>query len=480
MDGTYLLLVIFILHCVLFFLDLIFKSCCHLPYIYFMQGTGLEVSFLRLQWHTTALNRVFQQMSNWRPQMLAVWFSVGVIVSLLLMPVAAFLVLRGLFGQGPHKEGSPDQPSGLVLEPVVPGVNLPLSQVGNYMAALAIGGVLHEFGHALAAGREGVSVLGCRAHLILVLPVAAVEISTQRLNSLATWRRLRILCAGVWHNVVLSLLALLILYALSHSHLYRLDEGVAVTKVDPNSGVAGPAGLSYADHVTGVNYCTVHDKSSFRSCLHRIAKQPQIDFCVPSSILKEKRDIDKSCCSPDLSNHLCFLSENDSRWCLRARDVVEASKQKTSDSLCQAGLVSVRPQMGEAAVNGTRLVVIQRSNSQRPPVLFLGTPAELYQTVEISNWVPSVPYLSPHCPEMLYNCFSYLAALSAGLALLNLLPCYGFDGQHIFQALSEAALAWCGVRSASVASTVSAGFTAVGTSCLLAWLFSAFWKIIPA
>jgi S2P endopeptidase len=132
----------------------------------------------------------------------------------------------------------------------VPGVNLPMSQLGNYMTALAVGGILHELGHALAAGRyktnqileaiisnccfsrEGIAILGCRAHLIIMLPVAAVEISTQRLNSLPSWRRLRILCAGVWHNVVLSLVALMLLYAISHSPLYKLDQGVVVTSVD--------------------------------------------------------------------------------------------------------------------------------------------------------------------------------------------------------------------------------------------------------
>jgi membrane-associated protease RseP (regulator of RpoE activity) len=61
---------------------------------------------------------------------------------------------------------------------------------------------------------------------------------------------------------------------------------------------------------------------------------------------------------------------------------------------------------------------------------------------------------------------------------LNLLPCYGFDGQHIFNLLSELALGACGVRSPTVTSTVAAGFTAVGTGCLLAWLFTAVRKLI--
>ncbi|XP_059474280.1 membrane-bound transcription factor site-2 protease [Neocloeon triangulifer] len=483
MDGTYLLIGIIVLHCVLFFLDVLFKSCCHLPYVYFVQKTGLEVSFLRLHWHTTAFNRLFQQWSNWRPRLLAFWFSLGVIVSLPLMPVAAFLVLRGLFGS--ILDGSKDKPSGFELEPVVPGINLPMSQLGNYMTALAIGGILHEFGHALAAGREGISILGCKAHLIVVLPVAAVEISTQRINSLATWRRLRILCAGVWHNVVLSLLALMLLYAISHSHLYKLDQGVVVTSVDPNSGVAGPSGLLYGDHITGLNHCKVQDKVSYRNCLYKAAKQSQTDYCVPVSFTNRNTQTttDTPCCSGEMLQHLCFHNRNKAgetaRWCMQVREVVEASIPKQSDEGCPEGSVSLTPLMEPSALNGTRLVVIKRSNLKKPSVLFLGLPSELYHTVEISNWLPAASYLSPQYPEMFYNFFSYLAALSAGLALLNMLPCYGFDGQHIMFLLSEVVLGWCGVRSSTITSMVAGGFTAVGTSCLLAWLFTAICKIIP-
>jgi ABC-type phosphate transport system permease subunit len=78
---------------------------------------GIEVSFLRLQWHTTALNRVFQQWSKWKPQLQAAWFSVGVIVSLMLMPMAAFLMLRGLLGS--VSEEYNEKSTGFKLEPVV-------------------------------------------------------------------------------------------------------------------------------------------------------------------------------------------------------------------------------------------------------------------------------------------------------------------------------------------------------------------------
>lgn len=78
-------------------------------------------------------------------------------------------------------------------------------------------------------------MLGCGAQLLLMLPVASVDLSTQRLAALPAWRRLRVLCAGVWHNVVLALLALLLMRALSHSPAYSLGHGVSITHVSPVS-----------------------------------------------------------------------------------------------------------------------------------------------------------------------------------------------------------------------------------------------------
>jgi hypothetical protein len=92
------------------------------------------------------------------------------------------------------------------------------------------------------------------------------------------------------------------------------------------------------------------------------------------------------------------------RWCLRAREVVEAAGAKTG-SVCPDNHISLTPQMDASSPNGTRLTVIHRSNTKEPAVLFHGSPSELHQAVEISNWVPTASYLSPYGPELLYNSF---------------------------------------------------------------------------
>lgn len=191
----------------------------------------------------------------------------------------------------------------------------------------------------------------------------------------------------------------------------------------------GPAGLFPGDHLVSLDHCLVRDKSSWRSCLYKTAKQAQTDFCLPATFLNEKlhKALDVPCCSAEMSSHLCFTGKNLSgvnlrslsisfiqqpylkrrfvhRWCLRAREVVEAAGTK-SGSACSENQVSLTPQMDATSPNGTRLTVIHRSNTKEPSVLFLGSPSELHHAVEISNWVPTASYLSPYGPELLYNSF---------------------------------------------------------------------------
>lgn len=104
------------------------------------------------------------------------WFNVGVLVALVLMVLAAGLLAMSLFAQLTRP---PDQQ---ILTPVVrhdamggsstrhhntatqhtqhtqqsttqlPGVNLPVNQLAYFFVALAVAGIVHEFGHAIAAG----------------------------------------------------------------------------------------------------------------------------------------------------------------------------------------------------------------------------------------------------------------------------------------------------------------------------------------
>ena len=64
-----------------------------------------------------------------------------------------------------------------MLQPVVPGLNLPASQLLHYTASLGLASVLHEAGHALAAHTAHIRTLG--AGLMVMVGREGIRVSTK-------------------------------------------------------------------------------------------------------------------------------------------------------------------------------------------------------------------------------------------------------------------------------------------------------------
>lgn len=62
--------------------------------------------------------------------------------------------------------------------------------------------------------RQRVHVKGFGIFLLILYPGAFVDIATDQLLSLSAWQQLRIFCAGVWHNFVIAVVALVVLVCL--------------------------------------------------------------------------------------------------------------------------------------------------------------------------------------------------------------------------------------------------------------------------
>lgn len=112
----------------------------------------------------------------------------------------------------------------------MPGVNLPVNQLGFYLLTLLVCVVLHEAGHAMAALRERVRIHGFGFFLLGIYPGAYVDISDTDLNSLSPMRQLKIYSAGVWHNGVIVILSILCFYGLPWilSPAYVVNQGVGI------------------------------------------------------------------------------------------------------------------------------------------------------------------------------------------------------------------------------------------------------------
>ena len=96
----------------------LFQSCCHYPYLSFLKNTGLELNFMIVKCFTTFLNRPLQKWGIWRPRFLHLWFSMGTILSITLLPIAIFLLARSFITELMQKTSS-DESSSIILEPVV-------------------------------------------------------------------------------------------------------------------------------------------------------------------------------------------------------------------------------------------------------------------------------------------------------------------------------------------------------------------------
>ncbi|KAI8374823.1 hypothetical protein BD560DRAFT_327402 [Blakeslea trispora] len=198
-----------------------------------------------------------------------------------------------------------------------------MSHIGYYLIALAVCGLFHEAGHAIAAYSQGISIQSSGMFILYLYPGAFVNISDQSLQSLNAFKQLRIICAGVWHNLVLYLFAFfslagglkLFLLLLGWQSLEGLG-GVSVVQIRGNSPLAPhlpPSTMIYQLDDTPLT-ANIDD---WNAHLFVAEGRHQLDqgFCVPSSAFS--KDYGTACC--DISDRYPFgQSDNTSIACFES------------------------------------------------------------------------------------------------------------------------------------------------------------------
>lgn len=124
--------------------DRFLQSCMHYPYEAFLNGTGLTIKPFRIQWYTTALNRITIKWAHTYPRLFTISFDIGVFSSFFLLPVVLlwqmkpYIVdaLQSMRSTGPTTPAdSSNRNGGVQLELMLPGVNLPLDEISYYAIA---------------------------------------------------------------------------------------------------------------------------------------------------------------------------------------------------------------------------------------------------------------------------------------------------------------------------------------------------------
>uniref|UniRef100_A0A7S1TQ45 Endopeptidase S2P n=1 Tax=Erythrolobus australicus TaxID=1077150 RepID=A0A7S1TQ45_9RHOD len=172
-----------------------------------------------------------------------------------------------------------------LMAPLVPGVNLPHSQIVYVLLALLISVVLHEAGHALAAGVEDLRVTSVGGFFALIFPGAFVQIDG--LEQINVRRQLKVYCAGAWHNVVVAALCAVLVVALPVllAPLYVKHKGSVVISVPRGSALS--SFLSVGDVVGSIGHNPTPDRESFAHALaHLKFVNESRGFCMAPGFVR--------------------------------------------------------------------------------------------------------------------------------------------------------------------------------------------------
>jgi S2P endopeptidase len=424
--------ILIIFYLMIAFFDYFFKSCMHLPYKNLLKFSGLDIKLFRISWQTTYFNRLIGRISRRFPNFNKTSYLLGVYFTILLFPIAIFLLVSSLFptaSQQTNNVSSGENEGVGKMEILLPGVNLPLQHIGYYITALLICSVLHEAGHGIAAYLEDVTVLGFGLHLMLIIPIASTEIDTLQMRHLNVWKKLKIFSAGIWHNFLLAAFSygLLLLLPVLLSPLYSTDNAVFITNIQKNSPVRGEKGLYIGDSITLINGCRVKSENDFEECLRKsIENHPA--YCVSEDFVRENEESDQeirhdqngliSCCPEGEAAVNCFENLSDDSddhhlqyFCLNIRRTVEhskdycqATKECPQQTFCIKSLIS----------NSSTILHIKRKNRQIDFVYF-GHPIDVLRSIEISKFVPKTKVINPWLGDAIVMLLKYIIVFSSGL-----------------------------------------------------------------
>ncbi|XP_035767230.1 membrane-bound transcription factor site-2 protease [Neolamprologus brichardi] len=409
--------------CAVYLADTLLRSSVthRINYESWLASRGLMLSPFHVRWQTTMFNRLFAYCARINPRALYMWFNSGLVFGIAAMLGSVVLLIRTL--QQTIAQMTTDNPrigDQQTLQVVVPGVNLPTSQLAYFFIALLLSGVIHELGHAVAALREQVRVNGFGMFVFVVYPGAFVDLFTTHLNLISPAQQLRIFCAGVWHNFVLCLaaLAFLFLLPLLLFPMYATGAGALVTEV-----VQVSASVS---HIRVVLY--------FPS-----VSLPPVAF--------KRLDGTMDCCSNNSLTDLCFSyikpqgrsSREREYACMPVRKMVTGTRVCHTDDDCAAHSHTASICVTPSLENQTRFIRV--THPPNTHMLFVGYPPHLQYAVSLTNFVPRFGFLHLDLPVFLETFCKYVVSLSGALAVVNSVPCFALDGQWMLNALLEATLA---------------------------------------
>jgi S2P endopeptidase len=416
----------------------------------------IELRPLFVRVDSTAFNRLMYRIARTnRVWLLRVWFHVGALWGAVLLVAAPFVMLFALWqtlcALAAPAGGDDEQPA-LVLTPIIPGFNVPAHELLLYVFAVALGAMVHEAGHAIAA-----AALECRINSIgffvaFIAPGVFVDMSHDDLLALAPLDQLKVFCAGAWHNTVLAAVTLLLVFAQPALQMpFFVDNVDAGVTAIASSESPLFASLMPHDRIVAVDDCIVRNRVDWSQCLAArsfngsAAVAPHFGYCISRDEIQQLSAVSavSDCCEANSTAALqCFRAAPNRSFCLRSADFVafhmrDFDRRCADDSDCGDGHC-LAPQLSGGAWERILSVDVV-TGAQRRTLMFRGAAESLWQTIDASDFSARWPALShvldsvgvnqDALPALFERFCMYVVSLNVGMAMLSVAPFYKWDGE---------------------------------------------------
>ncbi|KIY66327.1 hypothetical protein CYLTODRAFT_491571 [Cylindrobasidium torrendii FP15055 ss-10] len=435
--------------------------------------TNISVQYLHLKVETTTWNALHDSLASAilkrryqrYKSFLHAFYDAGILVGVLGMFCALGLIFYTLFSAmqtaflATVSSPSPrnllkratsaaiEQSSNYIVQPIIPGVTVPLSHFFPIVASLLFGQVIHEAGHAIAGAVESLPMQSCGLSLLAFLPSAFVAFPSHAIGALDPRSRARVIAAGAWHNAVLWLALLGIGWLKLSYHILTLvayedisNAGRVVVSVGAQSSLKGY--LSPGAVITALDDTSLSGGGEpWTEYLTTPVVPVSTGWCTPSRAFF---DAPKTCCLPRASISLdsCFKSISGSdRACIDAVPLLTSSNKTTrcqSDAECGDDGTCIRPDENAKLLRITMLEYIRGEDPEI--ILWRGDKEEIWETVTVDILRPRLQIFPSWLPGVVFLFESYMQTITLSLFLLNLLPLPFLDGSQFLYTLLE--LGW--------------------------------------
>ncbi|KAF8682202.1 Peptidase family M50 [Rhizoctonia solani] len=414
----------------------------------------------------------------------------GMALGYMLLFWSCLMVFRGL-GSNPgtsnptdledeplsSSEGSLMGGTGLAVQPIIPGVTVPLSHVPILLGALLVSQVIHEAGHAFTAVIESVPINSVGIGLFVCLPSAFVSLGSAAFDKLSPVPRMRIATAGAYHNIVLWLIIAILGWSDINNIMnqgwtgwgtplgpYRSvdDLGVAIRSIEQESD------LSYhlfpGDIITRIEDTILsrahllkerrtplqlwHDLLLHHHHNVTIDDLPDMGWCVDKKWYEGQPT---SCCTQSSPSSLvCFApavsyAKNTGR-CLDAFKVFDPPEtpMAISHGRCASKCITADTAVAEdepdqvcVRSKGITRIGVVRNNQDEKTILWSGPSEEIWEQVRVTDIAPRYWFVPSGLPDLVALFISYTSTITLSLYFLNLLPIRHLDGAQVLSALMD-------------------------------------------